>query len=136
MQVLTWTAIGYLAGSIPFSVLIGRLAGAGDIRLHGDGNPGAFNVLRAAGVRWFVVATLLDGFKGAIPVGYAFFSLGIEGAGLIPVAISPVAGHAFSPWLRFRGGKAVAVTFGIWAGLTGPVGPVIFGIALLMFYGR
>jgi len=121
---------GYLCGSIPFSVLVGRLAGAGDIRLVGDHNPGATNVLRAAGWGWAVPAILLDFFKGALPVGMAWFYIGIHSWALAPIALAPVAGHIWSPWLRFRGGKAVATTFGIWGGLTIGAGPTILGLLI------
>jgi acyl phosphate:glycerol-3-phosphate acyltransferase len=52
----------------------------------------------------------------------------------VPIAVAPVAGHAFSPWLRFRGGKAVAVTFGVWTGLTLGAAPILLGIFLLLTY--
>jgi glycerol-3-phosphate acyltransferase PlsY len=130
MMALLMTIIGFLLGSIPFSVLLGKVAGGGDIRRYGDANPGAANVLRAAGWGWALTALLLDGFKGAIPVGVAWFVIKISGPSIIPVAVAPVLGHAFSPWLRFRGGKAVAVTFGIWTGLTLGVGPIVLGMLL------
>jgi acyl phosphate:glycerol-3-phosphate acyltransferase len=134
MDVLVWTLVGFLSGSIPFSLLLGRLAGRGDVRAYGDHNPGAANVLRAAGWRWGVLAVLLDGFKGAIPVGLAWFFYHVEDWAIVPVALAPVFGHAFSPWLRWRGGKAVATTFGIWTGLTLGVGPTVLGLLLgLMF---
>ena len=134
MDVIVWTLVGFLCGSVPFSLLLGRLAGRGDIRGYGDHNPGAANVLRAAGWRWGALAVLLDGFKGAIPVGLAWFFFGVGGWAIVPVALAPVFGHAYSPWLRWRGGKAVATTFGIWTGLTIGVGPTVLGLLLgLMF---
>jgi glycerol-3-phosphate acyltransferase PlsY len=128
--VVLLTLAGFLLGSIPFSVVLGRFAGRGDVRRFGDGNPGAANVLRAAGWGWAILALLLDGFKGAIPVGIAWYGLRISGLLIVPVALAPVLGHAFSPWLRWRGGKAVTVTFGIWTGLTLGVGPTILGLLL------
>lgn len=129
-MVVLSTLAGFLLGSIPFSVVVGRLAGGGDVRRFGDGNPGAANVLRAAGWGWAILALLLDGFKGAIPVGIAWYTLKISGLSIVPVALAPVLGHAFSPWLHWRGGKAVTVTFGIWTGLTLGVGPTILGMLL------
>jgi len=73
---------------------------------------------------------LLDYLKGALPVGLACYRFGIVGWALIPVALAPVAGHAFSPFLRLRGGKAVATTFGIWTGLTLWEGPTVLGLAV------
>ncbi len=130
MIALLWGILGFVLGSLPFSVWVGRWAASADIRAVGDKNPGAANVLRLAGVRWFILAMLLDGFKGAIPVGLAWFSGAVSGWGMALVAISPVLGHMFSPWLGGRGGKAVAVSFGIWAGLTLGAGPTVLGLLL------
>lgn len=125
-----WLLASFLSGSLPFSVWVGRLALRTDIRRYGDGNPGATNVLRSGGKGWGTLALLLDTLKGAVPVAVACFWAGLTGWPLAAVAVAPVAGHAFSPLLRFRGGKAVAVTFGIWAGLTLWEGPTILGLAL------
>jgi len=131
---LFWMAVGFLSGSIPFSVWIGRLLLRADIRRYGDGNPGAANAWRAGGWPVGLLAGLLDYLKGAIPVGFAYFRLGMDGPALVAVALAPVLGHAFSPFLRFRGGKAVAVTFGIWTGLTVGEVPIILGALLGVFY--
>ena len=81
-------------------------------------NPGATNVLRAGGMGWYLLALMLDITKGALPVGWAAHIAGISGWSLIPVALAPTLGHAFSPFLKFRGGKSVAASLGIWIGLT------------------
>lgn len=130
MTILLWTLISFLCGSIPFSVIVGRLAANVDIRIYGDHNPGAANVLRANGWGWFALAALLDYFKAALPVGMPWFFLGIEGWGIVPIALTPLLGHAYSPWLSFRGGKAVAATFGVWTGLTLGAGPTMLGLLL------
>ncbi len=130
--VLLWTVLGFLAGSLPFSVWMGRLIARSDVRRYGDGNPGAANAWRAGGWRAGVPAVLLDYLKGAVPVGLAHFEAGLSGWPLVPVALAPIAGHAFSPLLRFRGGKAVAVTFGVWSGLTLWAGPTVLGLTLLL----
>ncbi len=130
--VLLWTVVGFLSGSLPFSVWLGRLVARADVRRYGDGNPGAANAWRAGGWRAGVPALLLDYLKGATPVALARFGAGIDGWGLIPVALAPVLGHAFSPFLHFRGGKAIAVTFGIWSGLTLWAGPTVMGLALTL----
>ncbi len=132
---ITWTLIGFLSGSIPYSLLVGKLLLKQDIRTQADHNPGAFNVLRAgnsAGV--FLLAALLDGFKGAIPVGLAYFGAGIDGLPLVAVAMAPALGHAYSPWLKFKGGKAIAVTFGTWAGVTIGEAPTFLGILLGLWF--
>lgn len=132
MSVATLAFVGFWLGAIPFSVWLGKLALGIDIRGYGDGNPGATNVFRAGGRNLGVVAVLLDILKGTIPVGIGYFALGLRGAELVLVAIMPVLGHAFSPFLKLRGGKAVAVTFGIWVGLTIWEAPTVLG--LMLFY--
>ena len=121
-------ALAFFCGSLPLSVWLGRVALGKDITQYGDGNPGAANVWRAGGGRWGTLAVLLDFLKGAVPVGLANFALGLEGWLLAAVAIAPILGHAFSPFMGFHGGKALAVTFGIWTGLSLFVVPVILGL--------
>jgi len=105
-----------------------------DIRQYGDKNPGAANVYRASGWRLAFPALLLDGLKGALPVGLAWFWGFISGWQIVPVALAAILGHAYTPWLGGRGGKAIAVTFGVWAGLTAGAGPTILGMLLgIMF---
>lgn len=123
-------AFGFLCGAMPFAVWLGRVALNRDIRGIGDGNPGAFNVLRAGGPAWGGLAVALEVAKGALPVGLAAQVLRVDGPGLVACAIAPVLGHAYSPFLGFRGGKAVAVSFGIWIGLT--IWPVPLVSALLL----
>ena len=80
------------------------------------------------------IVLLLDYAKGAVPVGLAHFVFGVSGWSLVPVALTPVLGHAFSPFLGFCGGKAVAVTFGIWTGLMLGEAPILLGILLGFFF--
>jgi glycerol-3-phosphate acyltransferase PlsY len=130
---LFWTGLGFLLGSMPFSLWLGHLFLRADVRRYGDGNPGATNAWRAGGWRVGLLALCLDYLKGAVPVGLAHFNLGVSGWGLVTVALAPVLGHAFSPFLRFRGGKALAATFGIWTGLTLGEAPIILGLLLGLF---
>lgn len=103
-------AVGYLLGSIPFGLLLTRMAGKGDIRDIGSGNIGATNVLRT-GSKWLAAATLvLDAIKGAVAVVLA--------QRLWPDAVNFAAsgaliGHLYPVWLRFQGGKGVATMLGI-----------------------
>lgn len=129
---LLWILIAFASGSLPFSVWIGKWFLHADIRAFGDANPGATNVLRAGGRTAFAVAALLDALKAAIPVGLACFWVGVDGWPLACVAAAPLAGHAFSPFLGWHGGKAVAATFGVWAGLTLWAGPTLLGVGLIM----
>jgi glycerol-3-phosphate acyltransferase PlsY len=132
--VVLWTAIAFVAGSLPFSVWLPRLALRADVRRFGDGNPGSANAWKAGGWRVGLPALLLDYFKGAVPVSLAHYVAGLTGWMLVPVALAPVMGHAFSPFLRFRGGKALAVTFGVWTGLMLGTGPLILGLFFTLFY--
>jgi acyl phosphate:glycerol-3-phosphate acyltransferase len=113
-----WAVLSFLCGSIPFSVWLPKILRRTDVRRFGDGNPGATNAFRAAGVAVGLLALLLDVSKGAAPVGLAYFNLGYRGLPMALIATAPVLGHAFSPFLRFRGGKALAVALGVWIGLT------------------
>ena len=134
MNVIVWTITAYLCGSLPFSVWLGRLFLGKEIRQFGDGNPGGTNVIRAGGRVLGLAAILLDGLKGLLPVIFAQEISGLQGWLLAAVALAAVAGHAFSIFLRFHGGKAVAVTFGIWAGLTGWSTLFLLGALLLLAY--
>jgi glycerol-3-phosphate acyltransferase PlsY len=135
MVTLIWMIIAFVCGALPFSVWVGKLALRTEIRNYGDHNPGATNVIRAGGWKWGTLALLLDYFKGAIPVGIAYFVVGLDGVSLVLVALAPVLGHAFSPFLGFQGGKAVAVTAGIWTGLTLGEVPIVGGLLLGLWFG-
>jgi glycerol-3-phosphate acyltransferase PlsY len=133
MVAILWIVFAFLCGALPLSVWLGRAALKVDITQYGDGNPGAANVWRAGGGRWGMTAVLLDFFKGAIPVGLANYAAGLDGWLLAAVAIAPILGHAFSPFMGYQGGKALAVTFGIWTGLTLFLVPVILGMFLGLY---
>lgn len=111
--------IAFISGSLPFSVWLSRLALSGkDVRQVGDGNPGATNVFRAGSKLLGIVVLLLDILKGAVPVGIGYHLLDMSGFSMWCLAMAPSLGHAFSPFLKWRGGKALAVTLGVWIGLT------------------
>ena len=118
MMILFWTLLGFLAGSIPFALIFGKLFAKTDIRTFGDGNPGGTNALKAGGLKAGLPAILLDILKGFLPVWLAQ-GYGLAGWSLLPVCLAPVLGHAFSPFLRFRGGKALGATGGVWVALVG-----------------
>ena len=133
MSTIWWTLCGFLLGAIPVAPLVGRYAMGVDIRCYGDKNPGATNVLRAGSRVWFLVALILDVAKGALPVGLAYHQFGIQDWQAIPIALAPTLGHAFSPFLYGRGGKAMASMLGVWIGLTLWQIPLI-SLALLLFW--
>ena len=112
--------VGYLLGSVPFGLLLTRLAGLGDIRRIGSGNIGATNVLRT-GNKYLAAATLLlDGAKGAAAL---YLMTGLAGPlpGLV-AGLAAVLGHNFPLWLRFKGGKGVATALGVLLAAAWPVG--------------
>jgi len=137
LAVVPWTIIGFVCGALPFSVWLGRLALRTDVRHYGDGNPGAVNAWKAGGWRLGSAVLALDFAKGTIPVALARVVYGISGTGLVAVALAPIVGHAFSPFLRFRGGKALMVTLGVWTALLPPAAPLVLGgTAALLHFAR
>ena len=125
-----WVSFAFLCGSLPLSYWLGKVFLRVDIRNYGDGNPGGTNVWKAGGSFWGLTAILLDGFKGLIPVSLAYYQGSVDGWWILPLAIAPVMGHIFSPFLNFRGGQALATSFGVWTALTLYLVPIVFGLAL------
>ena len=110
----------YLLGSIPFGVLLTRLAGAGDLRQIGSGNIGATNVLRTGRKGLAALTLLLDAGKGVAAVAVADHWFGPSMA--VFAALGVVVGHIAPVWLRFRGGRGVATAFGVLFVFAWPVG--------------
>jgi acyl phosphate:glycerol-3-phosphate acyltransferase len=120
---------GYLLGSIPFGLVLTRLAGLGDIRKIGSGNIGATNVLRTGSKPLALAVLLLDSGKGAVAVLLAA-RLGENAA--LSAAFGAVLGHLFPVWLGFKGGKGVATTLGTLLALAWPVGLIGCAVWLLV----
>jgi glycerol-3-phosphate acyltransferase PlsY len=122
-QIIDWSALpvylaalifGYLCGSIPFGIILTRLAGTQDLRSIGSGNIGATNVLRT-GNKKLAAATLLgDMLKGTAAVALTNWALGRDAA--ICAALGAFLGHLLPVWLGFRGGKGVATFIGLLLG--------------------
>ena len=109
MEIAFALALGYLLGSIPFGLILTRLAGGGDIRAIGSGSTGATNVLRSGRKGLAAATVLLDAAKGAVAVLIAARWLpGTEGL----ASIGAIVGHCFPVWIGFRGGKGVATAAG------------------------
>jgi glycerol-3-phosphate acyltransferase PlsY len=120
--------LGYLLGSIPFGLVLTRLAGTQDLRSIGSGNIGATNVLRT-GRKGLAAATLVcDALKGTLAVVIAGYFWGPNAAML--AALGAFLGHLFPVWLKFRGGKGVAVYIGVLLGLFWPAALVFCAIWL------
>ncbi len=111
--------LAYFIGALPTGLILVRVLRGEDIRKHGSGNIGAVNVLRVAGPAVAAAVLVVDILKGLIPV------LLVLRAGLAPWAavaagLAAIAGHNWSPFLGFRGGKGIATSFGVLAGLSVP----------------
>jgi acyl phosphate:glycerol-3-phosphate acyltransferase len=121
-------AVGYVLGSIPFGLILTRVAGAGDLRAIGSGNIGATNVLRT-GRRGLAAATLvLDALKATAAVLLGVWLFGPVAA--LPAAAGAVLGHLYPVWLKFRGGKGVATYLGGLIGVAWPAA-IAFAVAWL-----
>jgi len=121
--------IGYLLGSIPFGLILTRLAGTPDLRSIGSGNIGATNVLRTGRKGLAAATLLLDALKGTAAVIISGAIGGPEAAML--AGLGAFLGHLFPVWLKFRGGKGVAVYIGILIGLFWPAA-VLFCVIWLI----
>lgn len=135
--------IGYLLGSIPFGLVITRMAGLGDIRAIGSGNIGATNVLRTGRKDLALATLILDAGKAGLAYWLAWFMVravfasagadvydgSVHSAGLIAAAAAFV-GHCYPVWLKFKGGKGVATYVGLLFGAAWPLG-IVFGITWL-----
>src|SRR5437868_2294683 len=118
--------VGYLFGTIPFGLVLTKLAGTQDLRSIGSGNIGATNVLRT-GNKGLAAATLLgDMLKGTIAVIVAGYFAGPDAA--IAAGIGAFVGHLFPVWLKFKGGKGVATYIGVLLGLFWPAALAFCGI--------
>jgi len=130
LETILLTLSCYLIGSLMFSFWLGKMKGL-DVRNYGDSNPGAINAFKAGGWLIGIPGLFLDYLKGFLPVLFVTRNLGINDWRAVPIVIAPVLGHAFSPFLKFHGGKSIAVTFGIWSGLTLWECPTLLGITFL-----
>jgi glycerol-3-phosphate acyltransferase PlsY len=131
---ILWFAAGYLSGSVPFGLLLTRLAGLGDVRRIGSGNIGATNVLRTGSKKLAAATLLLDMLKGLLPVAAAHLLAGLPAA--MMAGAGAFAGHVLPVWLRFRGGKGVATYIGVLLGLWWPLGLafVVIWLAMAVLY--
>jgi acyl phosphate:glycerol-3-phosphate acyltransferase len=120
--------IGYLLGSIPFGLILTRMAGLGDVRKIGSGNIGATNVLRTGNKKLAAATLLLDAFKGTVAVLIAW-KLFDDDAGIV-AGVSAFLGHIFPVWIGFKGGKGVATYIGILLGLA-PLMVLLFALVWL-----
>lgn len=130
IQIILVLVLGYLVGSIPFAFVVAKMAKGVDIRKVGTGNPGAANVYREVGKPYGILVWFLDTFKGVVPMllGGRVFHLPV-----IVVAAAggaAIAGHCWSLFLKFKGGKGVA-TMG---GVTVYLFPLLFPLGAVLYF--
>lgn len=123
--------VSYLIGGIPAAYVGGRIQNGTDIRKHGNGNVGTVNAVRTLGMRSGLLVLAADAAKGAAVIGVGRIA-GVSDYTLFAMAIAVTAGHNWSPYIGFKGGKGVAVIFGI-SLVMAPVvsvmaGPVVFAV--------
>lgn len=135
--------IAFLSGSLPTALIMGKMKGI-DLRTVGSGNIGATNAFRVLGKSWGIACLIIDAFKGWAPaVWCSRGAFAVDAATLAPstwmliVGLAAVAGHTLSPWLKFKGGKGVATSLGIFLAVA-PLPVTIclgLGIALIAVTG-
>ena len=129
-EMLFALAIGYLFGSIPFGLVLTRLAGKGDVRTIGSGNIGATNVLRTGSKALAALTLVLDCLKATAAILLSQLMFGPETGAL--AAAGAFVGHLYPVWLRFRGGKGVATLLGILIALLWPAACVYAAIWIFL----
>ncbi|OGW72632.1 MAG: acyl-phosphate glycerol 3-phosphate acyltransferase [Omnitrophica bacterium GWA2_52_12] len=122
MTLFLWFLTAYLLGSIPFGLGVGFAVKKADIREHGSGNLGATNVFRVVGKKWGIGVLLLDALKGYAAVALPEWTGNELSAGIkLGLGLTAILAHVFPVWLKFRGGKGVASSLGVFlAAIPGP----------------
>ncbi|MFD0696157.1 glycerol-3-phosphate acyltransferase [Paenibacillus sp. GCM10027628] len=131
-MIILLTVGACLSGSLMFSYWMGLLVKK-NLKAVGDGNPGALNLWKASGYKLGIAGILLDFLKGYLPIFLLVGSDYAQGYAIVPLAIAPILGHAFSPFLKGKGGKAIAVTFGVWSALTRFEVSLVYAVILALF---
>jgi len=125
MSLVFWILISFVSASVPWSLILGYIFSNKDIRTVGDKNPGGTNTLKLSGIKVGLMAIFLDISKSFFPVYFALF-YGFVGYELILICLAAISGSIFSPFLKFNGGKSLAVSCGIWLAISsGIIGPLI-----------
>lgn len=122
----------FLMGAIPFAVYTGKHFLNKDIRGYGDGNPGAANVFKAGSIGWGFLAVFLEILKG-MPFVLVAQHLDMSEVQIYSIGIAAILGHAFTPFLNFKGGKATAVTFGVLLAI--PQKEIVIAFMIFMIAG-
>ena len=142
MSLILMCILAYIAGSIPNALWVGKVFRGIDLREHGSKNTGATNAARVLGWKLGVTVLILDALKGAVPVCLAQVlkvnvladMTGIQGFDAIVVGLCAILGHTFSVFLKFKGGKGVATTLGVFAVLAPKAIFVLAAIFFITFF--
>jgi len=127
------TVIAFLSGSVMYSYFVPKFFYHIDVRKSGsDANPGAANAISAVGLPLGLLCMAFDVLKALVPVYIAVSVIHLSGFSIVPVIVAPVLGHAFSPFLKFRGGKAISATFGSLLGILF-ISRVVLVFAIVLF---
>ena len=130
LELIVSLVFGYLCGTIPFGLILTKSAGLGDIRSIGSGNIGATNVLRTGNKKVAALTLILDALKGTVPALLMGWLFGPQAAVL--AGLAAFFGHLFPMWLGFKGGKGVATSIGVLAGLFWPLGLAFIAVWIAM----
>lgn len=134
MITLIFSIISFFSGAIPFPVIITRLLSGKDVREVGDNNPGAVNAWKSGGSYIGIIVMFVEFLKAILPIAIAIKYFDINGIDLVIVSLMPILGHSFSPFLKFKGGKALAVTAAMWLAIFQlEAAAVIFGLLAIFF---
>ncbi len=115
---IVYIIIVYVSSAIPWAYYIGKLRLNSDIRNYGDKNPGTVNVFRAGSITWGFIASFFEITKSGLPIYFFLSNYSIDNFTMIIFVITSLFGHGFSPFLKFKGGKSLAVTAGTWLAIT------------------
>ena len=125
MILALWFFVSFFSASIPWSLIIGFIFSKQDIRTIGDKNPGGTNTLKLSGIKVGLLAISLDILKSFFPIYFAII-FGFDDFQVAILCFAAISGSIFSPFLRFNGGKSLAVSCGIWMAISsGMIGPLI-----------
>ena len=134
METLIFSIIAFFSGAIPFSIILTKILSGKDVREIGDNNPGAVNAWKSAGAYVGLIVMFLEFLKAILPIAIAIRFFDLNGYNLVFISLMPILGHSFSPFLKFRGGKALAVTAAMWLALFQfEAAIVIFGLLAIFF---
>ena len=129
LNTLTFLALGYALGSVPFAIIVSRVFGLADPRTVGSGNPGATNVLRSGNKKAAILTLIGDAAKGLLAMLIAE-QLGADMLGVTLAGFGAFFGHVFSVFLKFRGGKGVATAAGVFFGFSVWLGLIVLAVWL------